>query len=214
MATPQMILNECDIPLHAVINVNADGTIAGRTHRFIFDQGTIQFVSVCPTALVATFSPLGVFGDHITGQVPIPANGSTAKLSPNSQNVCVNYQISGSSVSTTPAQSVTVGCAPLTVVVDANGDLSIEDSCIPNGGAITFVGAADIPQPAGITLTFTTNDPGKSSPLGQPITVKAGKSHSLHAISTDVTVTVSTDQAPDGTGGTVKIGSGGGGPLK
>jgi hypothetical protein len=214
MATPQMALNECDIPLHAVINVNADGTIAGRSHRFIFDQGTVQFVSACPTALVATFSPVGVFGDPVTGEVEIPGNGSTAQLTPSQINACVNYQISGDSIATTPNQSISVGCAPLAIVVDADGSLSIEDSCIPNGGAITFVGASDIPHPGGVTLTFTTNDPGKGSPLGQPITVRAGKSHSLHAISTDVTVTVSTDASPDGTGGTVKIGSGGTGPVK
>jgi hypothetical protein len=213
MATPQMALDECDIPMNAVINVLADGTISGRVHRFIFDQGTIQFVSAYPKELTATFTPLGVFGDHLTGQVQIPGNGSTLQLSPNAQNVCVNYQVSGDSINTTPAQSVSVGCAPLTIVVDGNGNLSIEDSCIPNGGAITFVGAADV-QPPGVTLTFTTNVPGKGSPLGKPITVKAGKSHSLHAINTDVTVTISTEEFPDGTGGTVKIGSGGGGPIK
>jgi len=210
MATPQMALGDCDIPMHAVINILADGTIVGRLHRFIFDQGTIQFVSAYPNPLVATFSPLGVFGDHLTGQVQIPANGATLQLSPNAQNVCVNYQISGESVSPTPARSVTVGCAPLTIVVDANGDLGIEDSCIPNGGAVSFVGADDIPR-SGITLSFTTNEGTK--PFGLPFTLHAGESHPLHAVNTDVTVTIATSSGiADGTGGTVKIGSGGGGP--
>jgi hypothetical protein len=214
MATPQMAFDECDIPLNAVINVLANGTVAGRTHRFIFDQGTIQFVSAYPTALVATFSPVGVFGDPVTGEVEIPATGSTAELKPGQQNVCVNYQISGDSINTTPANSISVGCAPLTIMIDGEGGLSISDSCIPNGGAISFVGAADVPRP-GLTLSFTSNDPGKGSPLGKPITVKAGKTHSLHAINTDVTVTISVDGSDkESNGGTIKIGSGGGGPIK
>ena len=127
----------------------------------------------------------------------------------------MNYQISGDSINTTPANSISVGCAPLTITVDGNGDLSIADSCIPNGGAITFVGAAEVLHPDGITLSFATNDPGKGSPLGKPITVKAGKSHSLHAISTGVTVTISVSGSDkESNGGTVKIGSGGTGPIR
>jgi hypothetical protein len=33
MATPQMALGDCDIPMHAVVNILADGTIVGRVHR-------------------------------------------------------------------------------------------------------------------------------------------------------------------------------------
>jgi hypothetical protein len=64
-------------------------------------------------------------------------------------------------------------------------------------------------------LSFTTDEPGKGSPLGKPVTLKPGKSHSLHAISTDVTVTISVDGSDkESNGGTIKIRSGGTGPIK
>jgi hypothetical protein len=215
MATPKMSLEEACMGMTGIITIGANGDVTSSAHVFILDTGSIQFNSECQYALTATFTPLGIFGDPDTGEVAIPAGQNTIvpSISDDDSNVCVNYGITGTvngtDVSFGP-YSVTLGCAPLTLYFDENGDMTVEDNCIPNGGAIDL--EYDSAATQNITISFSDSQ-GKN-PFGTtPITLSPGQSQLIHATKTDTTVTISTSNSiSDGTGGTVKIGSGGTGP--
>jgi|SRR5271168_120212 len=212
MATPKMSLGEACINMTGIITIGANGDITSSAHVFILDTGSIQFNSGCQYDLMATFTPLGVFGDADTGEVAIPAGQNTevSSSSDDDSNVCVNYmltgEVNGQDVSFGP-YSVTLGCAPLTVYFDEDGNMTVEDACIPNGGAIDL----EYDSAATEDLVITFSDEHGKYPFGnQPITLTPGQSQRVHATKSDVTVTITTSNSiTGGSGGTVKIGSGG-----
>lgn len=213
MATPKMSLGEACINMTGIINIGPTGDITSSAHVFVLDTGSVQFNSGCQYELTATFTPLGIFGDSDTGEVAIPAGQNTTvpSSSDDDSNVCVNYMITGTvngaEVSFGP-YSVTLGCAPLTLYFDENGDMTVEEACIPNGGAIDL----EYDSAATQNLVITFSDEHGKYPFGnQPITLAPGQSQRVHATKPDATVTIATSNSiTDGSGGTVKIGSGGG----
>ena len=215
MATPRMSLEEACMNMTGIITIGATGNITSSAHVFILDTGSIQFKSGCAYPLTATFTPLGIFGDAATGEVALPAGQDTTvpSISEDDSNVCVNYMITGTvngaDVSFGP-YSVTLGCAPLTLYFDADGDMTVEESCIPNGGAIDL--EYDSAATQNIIISFS--DPDGKNPFGTtPITLTPGQSQRIHATKSDAMVTISTSNSiSDGNGGTVKVGSGGTGP--
>jgi hypothetical protein len=203
MAHPKMALAYRPVAANSQITVNADGSVDPES-SFVLGQGSIQFVSSYPQQITAAFLPTGVFGD---------ANGNVAIYPNNTQNppiraqqpyVTVNYQINLPGGTSLGPYSVTVGCAPLRIDFDANGNMLIPDARVPNGGIVTFL----LTPRATASLPLTFNP---TTVFGSGVTLAPGVAQVLHASEVDTMVTVTPANSPrDGQGGTVKVGSGGG----
>ncbi|MFZ0880723.1 MAG: hypothetical protein WCA98_16910 [Candidatus Acidiferrales bacterium] len=202
MAQPKMALEQHPVGATTQITVNSDGTVTPES-AFVLGQGSIQFVSNYAQQIAAKFVPTGVFGDS-TGDVPIyPNNNQNPPIRAQQPYVTVNYSVNLGNGTIQGPYSVTVGCAPLALNFDANGNMLIPKARIPNGGIVEFLLSSQ--ATGNLAVSF---DP--TGPFGSGLTLQPGIPQVLHADDVDTLVTVSVPSPRAGQGGTVKIGSGGG----
>lgn len=206
MATPKMALGEGHVKQALILQIDANANVTSDTTAVILNDSTIQFSSACASPLTAAFFPLGVFGDN-NGDISIPVSPNpTPAQRPGQSDVTVNYWLEGGPDGTTGPYSITVGCSPLTINLDADGNIPSEqeETQIPNGGTVLFTYPSSATQP--VTLTFNP-----TGPFGSSLTLQPGQSAVMHAEEHDKTVAITTSQPAAGTGGSLKVGSGGSG---
>jgi hypothetical protein len=201
-------------PMHVTrtIDVNADGSvIAGDMVKFAISVvGKIQFVAAAglPEGVTAVFTP-PLFGNTQTGVQPIyPNNAQNEPLGSNNQGSngeVTSYMITGPGISQGP-YCVTLGGTYMAISVDSAGNMTPATMRTPNSGLLNFNTQSAITFD--VAWTGGGAGPFKSTKLALP----QGPSV-VHADSADCTVTL-TPEGPVATPpSTVKIGSGGTGPL-
>jgi hypothetical protein len=193
-----------DDPAPYPVSISSTGVVSPATGIMMNNQ-SVQFTNNTGAQITVTFQADGQ-GETVFPNTPVPGNGGTATVSPQTSDRTANFNIDGSN---SFPYAIQVGAGPLYVLVSWDTSLA-EADCNPSPAVIPAGGTVKMFRESTDSHTYSVRWPNiVSNPFTPPLTSADGLVHTANTTG-NLGYTLNSPAPGDQIGhgaGTIKVGN-------